>query len=252
MLGLSLAEETPLVSQEEAVSGSVLAEETPLDSGDEDNDSDDKKCITWEELIEQSQESLPDKLFSQLHYNPDADVQPCNTAAACKNRVTFNNLKVHRIFGCQHFKQPHLVAAASENARLIHTGELPPTLGAFAIMTNPPRGKSIRKRQKYSQKFHMDIVFGDYVALGGFRYASLLVNVATRYCWVYGVTSIKSGAVVDALNHFRVEAGGVSKKFHANFDKKLIGGKALGVYLNLGRAMNHGRLFRSPQAPMSA
>ena len=60
LLALSLAEETPLVSQEEEVSGSVLAEETQLNSEDEDDDSDDNKSVTWEELIKRSQKSLPD------------------------------------------------------------------------------------------------------------------------------------------------------------------------------------------------
>ena len=71
VLASSLAEETPLVSQEEAVLGSVLAEETPLVSEDEDDDSDDNKSVTWEELIKRSQESLTNKLFSQIQYNPD-------------------------------------------------------------------------------------------------------------------------------------------------------------------------------------
>ena len=69
----------------------------------------------------------------------------------------------------------------------------------------------------------MDIVFGDYVLLGGYHYALLLVDVATRYCWLYGLTS----SIVKALNAFCAEAGGVPRRFHADFDKKLIGGKAL-------------------------
>ena len=73
----------------------------------------------------------------------------------------------------------------------------------------------------------MDIVFGDCVSLGGYRYALLLVDVATRYCWLYGLTSVTGASIVEALDSFRAEAGGVPRRFHADFDKKLIGGKAL-------------------------
>ena len=73
----------------------------------------------------------------------------------------------------------------------------------------------------------MDIVFGDYVLLGGYHYALLLVDVATRYCWLYGLTSVTGASIVKALNAFCAEAGGVPRRFHADFDKKLIGGKAL-------------------------
>jgi len=73
----------------------------------------------------------------------------------------------------------------------------------------------------------MDIVFGDCLALGGFRYALLLVDVATIYCWIYGMQSLTSNHVIDALEAFRVDAGGMPCTFHSDFDKKLIGGKAL-------------------------
>ena len=62
---------------------------------------------------------------------------------------------------------------------------------------------------------------------GGYRYAFLLVNVATRYCWIYGISSVSSAHVVNALEIFRADAGGVPRKFHSNFDRKLIGGAAL-------------------------
>ena len=39
--------------------------------------------------------------------------------------------------------------------------------------------------------------------------------------------SLSSNHVIDALEAFRADAGGVPRTFHSNFDKKLIGGKAL-------------------------
>ena len=75
----------------------------------------------------------------------------------------------------------------------------------------------------------MDIVFGDCLSLGFFCYALILilVDVATRYCWIYGLTSLTSNHIIAALEAFRSDANGVPKKFHSDFDTKLIGGKAL-------------------------
>jgi hypothetical protein len=66
----------------------------------------------------------------------------------------------------------------------------------------------------------MDIVFGDCMSLGGFRYALLLVDVATRYTWLYGLQTVSSGDIIFALDAFRADAGAYPKKFHANFDPR--------------------------------
>ena len=55
----------------------------------------------------------------------------------------------------------------------------------------------------------MDIVFDDCLALGGFRYDLLLVDVATRYCWIYGMQSLTSNHVIYALEAFCADAGGM-------------------------------------------
>ncbi len=69
---------------------------------------------------------------------------------------------------------------------------------------------------------HLDIVYGDCVALGGFRYAMVLVDVSTRYCWVYGLTSLTSADIITAFDSFKSALHGrTPKKFHADFDKKL-------------------------------
>jgi hypothetical protein len=116
--------------------------------------------------------------------------------------------------------------AASSNAQLIKSGELPPTLGDFATINNPAKGKPLTQPRKYLDKVHLDIVFGDCLALGGYRYALVLVDVATRYCWVFGMQALTSTEIISALNSFTSLAGMVPKCFHSDFDQKLIGGKA--------------------------
>jgi hypothetical protein len=65
------------------------------------------------------------------------------------------------------------------------------------------------------------------MGLGGYRYGLLLVDVATRYTWFYGMQALTSNEIINCLVQFQVAAGGVHKTFHSDFDKKLIGGKAL-------------------------
>lgn len=97
----------------------------------------------------------------------------------------------------------------SSNPTLIHTGELPPTLGAFATIVNPPAGKPSYNHRRYLDKVHMDIVCGDCLALGEYHYALILVDVATCYCWIYGMISVSGSHVIVALENFRANAGGV-------------------------------------------
>ena len=53
------------------------------------------------------------------------------------------------------------------------------------------------------------------------------MDVATRFTWAYGLTSLSSTDIIGALVSFRVAAGKMPRKFHSDFDKKLMGGQAL-------------------------
>ena len=184
--------------------------------------------ITDDELAANTAAPLTSRTLKTIHHDPTSlpAVPPAYTAAPCESRTTFDTLAIHKIFGCRRFRNQCHVTDAS-NAKLIHTGELPATLGSFATIPNPPRGKPLKKRRRFLDKVHMDIVFGDCVALGGYRYAIIFVDVATRYCWIYGLTSLTSSEIVSAFELLRSDAGGVPRRFHSDFDKKLIGGQAL-------------------------
>ena len=70
----------------------------------------------------------------------------------------------------------------------------------------------------------MDIVFGDCVSLGGYTHALLLVDAGTRYSWIYGLASLTSANIIDALQQFYAHVGCLPTVFHTDFDTKLIGG----------------------------
>eukprot|EP00956_Cyclotella_meneghiniana_P012602 scaffold17913_cov36-Cyclotella_meneghiniana.AAC.1 len=204
--------------------------------------------ITDLELETSASTPLSSHLLSTIHNDPTnlPPVPPSYTAGACETRTKFDALKLHKIFGCRKFRtQSHLIAA-SQNASLLAGGELPSTLGDYASITMPNRGKPIKKRRKYLDKVHLDIVFGDCLSLGGYRYALILVDVATRFTWIYGMQTVSSADIIFALECFKADAGAYPKTFRADFDQKLIGGAAL-------RHINkHSRIIAAPARRQSS
>jgi hypothetical protein len=127
--------------------------------------------ISDEELLSTSSEPLSDRLLKSIHLDLDSlpPVPASATPSAVESRTEFDALKLHRIFGCRRFRNQKHITAASSNASLISSGELPTTIGDYATINNPPRGKPLCTRRCYLDKCHMDIVHGDCLSLGGFR-----------------------------------------------------------------------------------
>jgi hypothetical protein len=70
---------------------------------------------------------------------------------------------------------------------------------------------------------HIDIAFGDCLSIGGFRYALILVDRATRYNWTFGLKSLSSDCILAALRIFCAAAGSLARCFYCDCDSKLIG-----------------------------
>ena len=120
------------------------------------------------------------------------------------------------------------------NASLVNSGLISSTIGSCATIANPSKGKPIKNRRQFLDKVHMDIVFGDCVALEGHCYALLLADLATRYSWLYGMLSLSSTSITSALELFKADVGRLPHRFHFNFDRKMIGGNALQWILSNG------------------
>jgi hypothetical protein len=104
---------------------------------------------------------------------------------------------------------------------------MPLTLGNFTTINNLNKGKPLTKPCKFLDKVHLDIVYGKCLCLGSFQYAMLLVDVATPYCWVFSLATLTNAEIIAAFEDFCATAGGLPKKFHTDFDQKLIGGGTL-------------------------
>ena len=116
---------------------------------------------------------LPPTLLALLHPDEAAMplIRPCDAPGLSDTRRQFSDLKLHRIFGCRQFRNPSDLVDAAADASLLQGGERPPTLGDTSTMAKRKKGKSITKFRKYLDKVHLDIVHGDCVSLGGFKYA---------------------------------------------------------------------------------
>jgi hypothetical protein len=69
----------------------------------------------------------------------------------------------------------------------------------------------------------MDIIFGDCILVGGFCYALVLVDRATRYNWVYGLKDLSADSILSALRNFKADASSYARCFRSDCDPKLFG-----------------------------
>ena len=96
----------------------------------------------------------------------------------------------------------------SRNGKWVDGGEFPSSLGSYATILKAKRGGTLDcMRYLYLDAVHMDIAFGDCVAVGGYCYALILVDHATRYNWTFGLKTLSSANIVLALCLFRAAAG---------------------------------------------
>ena len=133
-------------------------------------------------LHKNSVEPIPIRTLNMVHRDATnlPPIPPSLTLAPCENRTQFKSLNLHCIFGCRKFRnQKHLTAET--NASIVSSCILPSSISSFATIKNPTKGKKNQKSTTVPQIFHMGIVFGDCVALGGNQHALILVDVATRY-----------------------------------------------------------------------
>jgi hypothetical protein len=119
-----------------------------------------------------------------------------------------------------------LETTGQETIKIAKGNEIPLELGDVANIRHSRRNtKPIPRPPEYLRTVHMDIGYGDCVSIGGFRYVLLLVDRATRFQWIYGLTSMTQDCIIEALEKFHAAAGGLPQKIYTDFDPKLIMGK---------------------------
>jgi hypothetical protein len=142
---------------------------TPPPPSPEEVPQDDSIVISDSDFVASAQQPLTKRMLAHIHDDPSSlpEVPPEYTPGPTENTTTFDQLRLHRIFGCRRFKNQNHITAASKNAELIKCGEMPSTIGDFVTINNPNKGKPLTKHRKFLDKCHMDIVYGDCLSLGG-------------------------------------------------------------------------------------
>jgi hypothetical protein len=133
--------------------------------------------------------------------------------------------------GCRKFKNYKTLLQVSRNGKWIDGGEFPPSLRSFPTIPKAKRGQPLDKTRYLDlDAVHMDIAFGDCLLVGGYKYALILVDRATRYNWTFGLKSLSLECILSALRLFQAAAGSLARCFYCNCDAKLFG-SAISEYL---------------------
>jgi hypothetical protein len=70
---------------------------------------------------------------------------------------------------------------------------------------------------------HLNIAFGNCLSIGGFKYALIFVDPATKYNWCFGLKSLHSDEICATFLAFQAEAGNMAHQFRCDCDEKLFG-----------------------------
>jgi hypothetical protein len=103
--------------------------------------------------------------------------------------------------------------------------EPPLTIGDTVNINRGSRGGPVTKPPCARHTINANIGYGEGVGPGGYKYCLFLVNLATRYTWVFGLTDLSGDCVVDAMRRFFVGAGGFPRRFRCDFDRCFLHGK---------------------------
>ena len=188
--------------------------------------------VTVDEAPKPTSDSISSTLLLSFHADPDAPapaVRPCDTPNESDSKAILTPDIIHKYTGGRRFRgkngySNHASIFLEGTASFTNGGEPLQTLGEVVNQAARKRGGSLPPTKHYLDKVHMDIVFGDVISKLGFRYALLLVDRATKYIWVYGLKSLTSVYLIEALEQFRADAGGLPRQFRCDCDQKLLGG----------------------------
>ena len=136
----------------------------------------------------------------------------------------YSTADLHRLFGCRKFDYSTLPFLGS-GLHVTSDREPALTIGDTVNINRGARGGPVTRPPRARHTIGADIGYGEGVGPGGFKYCLFLVDLATRYTWVYGLTDLSGECITDALWRFFVDAGGFPKRFRCDFDRRFLHGK---------------------------
>jgi hypothetical protein len=163
--------------------------------------NDQPKCNALDCLICMEEKDLI-ALLHKLDSSPPP-IRPCDTPNPSDTKSHWTAKELHRITGCQQFWNYKHLVAVSKDGIYIDNGKFPTSIGAYTTIPKAPRGKAIDcTSSKYLDMVRLDITFGDCMSDGGFKYALIFVDGATRYNWCFGLKSLHHNDILSAFLAF--------------------------------------------------
>ncbi len=128
-----------------------------------------------------------DNILKLLHH-PNLTllpIWPCDTPNLSDTKSHWTMEELHRITGCQCFRNDQHLVASTEDGAFIDNIEFPASIRAYMTIPKAPRSKPIDcTTSKYLDIIHIFIAFGDCMSVSGFKYALIFVVRATQYNFV--------------------------------------------------------------------
>jgi hypothetical protein len=150
--------------------------------------------------------------------------------------------------GCHRFCDYRHLIHTSKDGQFLDNDKFPISIGAYTTIPKAPHGKLIdRTPSRYLDIVHIDIAFGGCMSVGGFKYALIFVDRATRFNWCFGLKSLHHDDIILAFLAFCAEAGNLALQFQCDCDKKLFG-THIWLFLHLERSA----VISSPAGRQSA
>ena len=150
---------------------------------------------------------------------------PCyvaDTGGAATHR--FTPFSLHRLFGNRNLKEFSILSEVGTGITVCDAQEVSATAGDFTTIEQRRRGSSRPCRTRKLDLVGMDIGYGTGTSPGGYNYCLTLVDSATRFVFCYGLRSLQSADIQDALWRFIVDAGGMPRVIQCDFDSRFLGG----------------------------
>ena len=129
-------------------------------------------------------------------------MHPCDTPNESDYLQDLTSNKIYHLLGNRCFCNYKHFRCTSKDAKFVQGGKHCPYIGEFYNLRKRARGKYLAPTNHYLDKVHLDIVFEDTTSKLGYRYAILLIDHATKYIWLYGVKSLLSKCIIEALEKF--------------------------------------------------
>jgi hypothetical protein len=180
----------------------------------------------------------PEEIACLLHHPGTSfpSVRLYNTANASHTKNHWTREELHNIMGCWKFRNYKHLLQVSRDGEWVDGGNFPSSIGSHATIPKAKRGGALDcKKYRYLDAVHMGTVFSNCVSIGGFCYALILVDQATRYNWLFGLKTLSSADIISALCLFWAVAGLLAHCFHSDCDLEIFG-LAVSKYLINGQS----------------